>query len=208
MTSSARAGSPYRPPDPQQPQRPGGEEGPPAWLEERLFDRRVIMLRGPLTGTAASSTAAALLTLDAMGAEPVEVHLTALDGELAAAFAIVDAIEAMRAPVHVLVPSQAGGAAVAVLAAGRRRLAHRHASIRLREPMTAALAGTADEVAAAAGQHLRELDELIVRLADVTGQPRSRIETDLSAGTVLGAEQAREYGLIDEILGPGRPPAG
>jgi ATP-dependent Clp protease protease subunit len=203
MTSS----SPFRPSDPHQPPpQPFGADGPPAWLEERLFERRVIMLRGPLTGTTASSAAAALLTLDAMGTEPVELHLTALDGELAAAFAVVDAMESMRAPVHVLVPSQAGGAAVAVLAAGRRRLAHRHASIRLREPMTGALAGTADEVAAAAGQHLRELDELIVRLADVTGQPRSRIEDDLSAGALLGAEQAKEYGLIDEILGPARPP--
>ena len=42
---------------------------------------------------------------------------------------------------------------------------------------------------------------MAVRLAEVTGRPRSRIEDDLSAGRVLTAEEAKEYGLIDEIVG-------
>jgi ATP-dependent Clp protease protease subunit len=63
------------------------------------------------------------------------------------------------------------------------------------------VAGTADEVAAAAGRYLRELEELAVRLAEVTGQPRSRVEDDLSAGRVLSAAEAQEYGLVDEIVG-------
>ena len=47
----------------------------------------------------------------------------------------------------------------------------------------------------------RELEELAVRLAEVTGQPRSRVEDDLSAGRVLSAAEAQEYGLVDEIVG-------
>jgi ATP-dependent Clp protease, protease subunit len=199
----AHARYPYHQPDPQRiPPQQATPEAMPPWLEERLFDRRIVMLRGPLTGAAASQAAAALLTLDALGPEPVQLHLTAVEGELMAAFAVVDAIDAMRAPVHAVVPAQVGGAAVAVLAASRRRLAHRHARIHLAEPPARTASGTADEVAAAAGEYLRELDELVVRLAEVTGQPRSRIEDDLSAGRVLTAEQAREYGLIDEIIGP------
>jgi ATP-dependent Clp protease protease subunit len=128
--------------------------------------------------------------------------MAAPDGELTAAFAVVDAIDAMRAPLHAVVTAQVGGAAVAVLAAASRRLAYRHAQIRLAEPRAAAVAGTADEVAAAAGQYLRELEEMAVRLAEVTGQPRSRVEDDLSIGRTLTAEQAREYGLIDDIVGP------
>jgi ATP-dependent Clp protease protease subunit len=191
---------PYRPPEPW---RPVPEPaGPAGWLEERLFDRRVVLLHGPLNAAAATQAAAALLTLDAMGREPVQLHLSVTDGELSAAFAVVDAIDAMRAPVHVLVTAEAGGAAVAVLAAADRRLAYRHARIRLAEPRAAAVAGTADEVAAAAGQYLRELEELAVRLAEVTGQPRSRVEDDLSAGRVLTAEEARAYGLLDDIVGP------
>jgi ATP-dependent Clp protease protease subunit len=173
-----------------------------AWLEERLFDRRMVLLHGPLTGAAASQAAAALLALDTLSPEPVQLHMAVPSGDLAAAFAVVDAIDAMRAPLHVVVTSEVGGAAVAVLAAADRRLAYRHARIRLAEPRAATIAGTADEVAAAAGQYLRELEELAVRLAEVSGQPRSRVEDDLSAGRILTAEQAREYGLIDDIVGP------
>jgi ATP-dependent Clp protease protease subunit len=195
---------PYRQPDPWRP--PPEPGGPAGWLEERLFDRRVVLLHGPLTGPAATQAAAALLTLDAMGAEPVQLHMSVSDGELSAAFAVVDAVDAMRAPLHALVTVEVGGAAVVVLAAADRRLAYRHARIRLAEPRSASVSGTADEVAAAAGRYLRELEELAVRLADATGQPRSRVEDDLSAGRILTAEQAREYGLLHDIVGP--PPPG
>ena len=198
---------PYRRPgSPPDPPQPSGGAGMSPWLEERLFDRRIVTLSGPLTGPVASQTAAALLTLDAMGAEPVQLHMSTADGELTAAFAIVDAIDAMRAELHAVVTTEVGGAAVAVLAAADRRLAYRHARIRIAEPRSATVAGTADEVAAAAGQYLRELEELAVRLAEVTGQPRSRVEDDLSTGRTMTAEQAREYGLIDTIVG--QPHAG
>jgi ATP-dependent Clp protease protease subunit len=196
--------APDRSPEPWQPSpTPGGDL--PGWLAERLFEQRTVMLRGPLTGAVATQTAAALLTLDGLNADPVQVHLASSDGELPAAFAVVDAIDAMRAPVHVLVTSQTGGAAVAVLAAADRRSAYPHASLRLAEPRAAAVTGTADEVAAAAGRHLRELEEVIVRLAEVTGQPRSRVEDDLSVGRTMSAAEAVEYGLLQEVVG--RKPA-
>jgi ATP-dependent Clp protease, protease subunit len=196
---TGRSPDPFRQPDRGVPEAAG--DGISPWLAERLFDRRIVVLHGPLTGPSASQTAAALLTLDSMGPEPVQLHLAAPDGELPAAFAVVDAVDAMSAPLHAVVTAEVGGAALAVLAAAGRRLAYRHARFRLAEPRAAAVSGTADEVAAAAGQYLRELEELVVRLADVTGQSRSRVEDDLSAGRLLTAEQAKEYGLVDEIVG-------
>jgi ATP-dependent Clp protease protease subunit len=191
---------PYRQQEPMSEPTPSGEVMAP-WLEERLYERRMIMLRSPLTGTTASHVAAALLTLDALNADPIQVHLSTVDGELSAAYAIVDAIDAMRSKVRAVVPGMAGGASMAIFAAADRRLAFRHARIKLSEPRATVSAGTADQVAAAAGEYLRELDELIARLTEVTGQPRSRVEDDLSAGRVLSALEAKEYGLIDEIVG-------
>jgi ATP-dependent Clp protease protease subunit len=113
----------------------------------------------------------------------------------------------MAAPVHAVVTAEAGGAVLAVLAAAEQRSAYRHARFKLAEPRAAGVTGTADEVAAAAGQHLRELDEVIVRLVTMTGQARSRIEDDLSAGRSLSAQEALEYGLIETVVGDHKPPA-
>ena len=195
---------PYRDPEPERGGLNSNGDGITPWLEQRLFDRHVVMLVGQLTSTVASNVAAALLTLDALSTETIQLHVASPEGDLAAAFAIVDAIDAMRAPVHAVVPSMAGGAALLVLAAADRRIAYRHARIRLTEPHATAASGTADQVAAAAGEYLRELEELIVRMAEVTGQPRSRIETDLAAGRFLSAAEAQDYGLVNEIIGKPR----
>jgi ATP-dependent Clp protease protease subunit len=172
-----------------------------------MFDHRIILVRGRIDAAMANHVAGALLVLGRSGPDPVQLYLAAPDGELAAAFAIVDAIEAAGVAVHAVVTSEVGGAALAVLAAASRRSALAHARIRLAEPRVGTLAGTADEVTAAAGRYLRELEELAVRLAEVTGQPRSRIEDDLSAGRILSAGEAQEYGLIDEIAGRDQPHA-
>lgn len=194
----------------------------PPWLAERLFDQRIVFLTGPVTPQSASTAAAALLTLDAMDAggtpagfaapaaapasggradrpEPVHLHLAAPDGDLDAVFTVIDAIDSMRAPVYAVATGEVGGAAVGVLAAAHRRIAYPHARFRLAEPAVADLKGTADDVAAAAGSHLRALEDLLVRVARATGQPRSRVEDDFGAVRLLDAGQAREYGLIDEV---------
>jgi ATP-dependent Clp protease, protease subunit len=191
---------PERYPEPWPPVPPAGP-GLPGWLEERLFDQRIVLLHAPLTGDVASGVAAALLTLDATGPEPVQLHVASSGGEIGAALAVIDVIDTMVAPVHALVTGEAGGAVLAVLAAARRRAAYRHARFRLAEPRAAGVTGTADEVAAAAGRHLRELEEVVLRLVAVTGQLRSRVEDDLAAGRSLTAAEALEYGLIDRVVG-------
>lgn len=187
---------PGRPPE--RPE-PDPDPGLAPWLAERLHQRRIVFLRGPLDARAASTAAAALLSLDRPDGDPVQLHLAAPDGDLAAALALIDTLDCLQVPVHAVATSEVGGAAVGAYAAARRRLALPHARFRLAEPRVAGIAGTADDVAAAAGHHLRALEDLVVRVAGATGQPRSRVEDDFSRGRLLDAEQAREYGLVHEI---------
>jgi ATP-dependent Clp protease protease subunit len=211
LDDDPRRWAPPSPPDrPDWPGRPAGPgEAAPGlepWLAERLFDRRIVILHGPVTGPSATNAAAALLTLDALAVDPVQLHMSTPDGELDSVFAIVDALDVMRAPVHAIAVAEVGGGALGVYAAAPRRLAFPHARFRLAEPRVVGIAGTADDVASAAGRHLRALEDLILRVADATGQPRSRVEDDLGAGRPLTAEQAREYGLVHEIVAhPPRP---
>jgi ATP-dependent Clp protease protease subunit len=204
--------NPWTPQDP--PDRWGAPPGHPAppvgmtdpgmapWLEEQMFSQRIVLLQGQVVPHAANRAAAALLTLDALGADPVRLHVNAPEGELSAVFALVDALDVMRAPVHATAIGEVGGAAVGVYVAARRRLAYPHARFRLAEPKADGVNGTADEVAAAAGRYLRALEDLVLRVAQTTGQPRSRVEDDFGAGRIMGATEAHEYGLVDEIVPP------
>lgn len=202
--ATGRLRRPWEPPEHpyRQPDGPEPDAELPPWLAERLFERRIVFVRGPVTHLAASTAAATLLSLDAPDGDPVQLHLASPDGDLDAAFALVDTIDAMQAPVHAVATAEVGGAAVGVYAVARRRLAQPHARFRLAEPRAGEIAGTADDVAAAAGRHLRALEDLVVRVAAATGQPRSRIENDFGTGVLLDAAQARDYGLVDEISRP------
>lgn len=159
----------------------------------------MVFLRGQLNAASAGTAAATLLSLDAPGADPVQLHLAAPDGDLDAALALIDTIDSLQVPVHAVATAEVGGAAIGVYAAAQRRLALPHARFRLAEPRVTGITGTADRVASAAGHHLRALEDMLVRVATATGQPRSRVETDFSDGTLLDVEQARDYGLVHEI---------
>jgi ATP-dependent Clp protease protease subunit len=179
-----------------------GDPGLGTWLEERMFSQRVVLLQGPVVSATANRVAATMLTLDALGKDPVRLHVSAPSGEIGAVFALIDALDVMRVPVHATAIGEVGGAAVGVYAAAHRRFAYPHARFRLAEPDAEGVNGNADQIAAAAGRYLQSLEDLLVRVADVTGQPRSRVEDDFSAGRILDAAQAHDYGLVDEIVSP------
>lgn len=219
-----RSRRPWEPPPPGSPEpaQPGADDaGLPPWLAERLYERRIVFLTGPITAQSAGTAAATLLSLDVLGAgpagfadrdegtrrgeaTPVQLHIAANDGDLDAVLSMIDAIDNLAAPVHAVATAELGRAAIGVYAAATRRLAYPHARFRLAEPNLAGMNGTADDVASAAGRHLRALEDLVVRIAEATGQPRSRVEDDLSTGRLLDATEASEYGLVHEIRNSGR----
>jgi ATP-dependent Clp protease, protease subunit len=85
-----------------------------------------------------------------------------------------------------------------VLAAGAHRSATAHTHFRLRQP-TARFTGTPDQIAAYARQQQERLWRFHARLAQATGRPAEEIAEDMRRGRALDAQEAREYGLIDEI---------
>jgi hypothetical protein len=76
--------------------------GPPdrrrlsAWLQEKLFARRIVLVTGWLDDAIAGEAAAALMTLDTIGDEPIELHLDSHDGALEAAFVLIDTLDGSR----------------------------------------------------------------------------------------------------------------
>ncbi len=199
----SRPGMPDRP---RRPEAPTGtpDQGVAPWLEQRMFEQQVVAVSGPVTAALSSRIGAQLMTLDALSTPrtgSIRLQVSSADGDLSAAFALIDVLDLMRTPVQATAIGTVGGAALGIYAAASERLAYPHARFRLTEPRVDEMAGTADEVAHAAGAHLRLLDDLIVRLATVSGHTRAEIERDLSSRRELSAPEAVEYGLVHRTVG-------
>jgi ATP-dependent protease ClpP protease subunit len=87
------------------------------WLQEQLFERRIVLVTGHLDDGAAARAAAALLALDAGGEQPIDLHLDSPDGALGAAFVLIDTAEMLRSALRVLCRGQVGGPVIGVIAA-------------------------------------------------------------------------------------------
>jgi ATP-dependent Clp protease protease subunit len=168
------------------------------WLQDQLFERRIVLVTGQLDDDAAATAAAALLALDAGGDRPIELHLDTPDGALGAAFTLIDTADMLRSALRVLCRGQVGGPAIGVVAAADRRVAAPHARFHLCQP-TARFAGTPQEIAAQSRQQQLLLWKLYGRLARRTGRPAEEIAEDMRRGRYLDAREALDYGLIDEI---------
>ena len=186
-----------------------GSGWPPEWtpstdhLVERLLDRRVVLVSGRLDQAVLTEAAARLMLLDGMGDEPVELVLTCPDGDLGAAMSLADTVELVGVEVRALCAGSIGGPSVLPFAVATHRLAQPHATFRLGEPRFE-IDGRASVVAEETARHAELLADFQRRLADATGQPVTTIAADLRRGRFLTADEARSYGLVDEIASRGR----
>ena len=96
------------------------------WLQEQLFERRIVLVTGQLDDGAAAKAAAALLALDASGARPIDLHLASPDGALGAAFALIDTAETLTSALRVLCRGQVGGPAIGLVTAADHCTASPH----------------------------------------------------------------------------------
>lgn len=175
-----------------------------SWLQERLFERRIVLCRGVLDDSLTGRVAAALMTLDALGDGAVELQLDSPGGSLEAAWTIIDVIDLLGVPVNIVCSGRVEGAAVGVLSAGGTRTALPHARFRLSDPELE-ISGRARELAALLEHHSKRLALLHERIAACTGRPVGEVAADFRAGRSLDANESLRYRLIDEIAGEKAP---
>ena len=175
-----------------------------SWLEEQLFDRRIVLCRGVLDDTLAGRVAAELMALDALGDEAVELRLDGEGASLEAAWSLVDVIDLLGVPVNIICSGRVDGAAVGLLTTAGRRTALPHARFRLRDPELE-ISGRASELAGLLAHHTATLDRLHERIATSTGHRLADVAEDFRSGRALDAEGALAYRLVDEIAGASVP---
>lgn len=168
-------------------------------LADRLLDERIIVVSGDLDDQLANRTISQLLVLG-RSRNPIELHLTCERSQLAAALTLADAIDVVRSPVRAVVRGVLRGPAIAVLCACERRVAHHNALFILSLPSTGISAGSAQEVVHLSQQLELQEEQLRNRIAAVTGRTDEQVAHDLGNGRFLTAIEAKEYGLVEEIV--------
>jgi ATP-dependent Clp protease protease subunit len=171
-------------------------------LYSRLLKERIIFLGTPIDDTIANLVCAQLLHLEAENPDSaINIYINSPGGDITALFAIYDTIQYIKPEISTICFGQAASAAAVLLAAGApgKRLALPHARILLHQPWGSG-GGQATDIEIQAREILRMKDLLNQILARHTGQPLERIEKDTDRDFVLEADQAKEYGIIDEVI--------
>ncbi|HEY8341375.1 MAG TPA: ATP-dependent Clp protease proteolytic subunit [Egibacteraceae bacterium] len=165
----------------------------------RLYQNRVLYLRGPIEDTVADTLVAQLMSLDAESDKDITLYINSPGGLVSGMFAVYDVIQLMRSKVNTVCVGVAASAAAFLLATGTgTRAATPNARIMFHQPLGGARGPAADiQIQAQQMVYLRRrLNEI---LSEKTGQPLERIEKDTDRDFWLSAEEAVEYGAIDEV---------
>lgn len=179
-----------------------GERG---WdIFSRLLKDRIIFLGSQINDHIANVVTAQLLFLESEDPEKeVAIYINSPGGVVTSGFAIYDTMRHIKCPVSTICMGQAASMGAFLLSAGTkgRRFALPHARIMVHQPLGGAQ-GQASDIQIQAREILRMKEILNTRLAEHTGQSIEQIEKDTDRDRFMSALEAKEYGLIDEVMFP------
>jgi ATP-dependent Clp protease protease subunit len=171
-------------------------------IYSRLLKERIVVLGTPIDDAVANLVTAQLVHLDADDpGKDISVYINSPGGSSTALLGIYDTMQYVGSDVSTICVGQAASAAAVLLVAGApgKRFALPHARVLLHQPH-GELGGQAADLEIHAREILRQrrlVDEILARH---TGQPIERIAADTDRDFVLTAEEARAYGVVDEVL--------
>jgi ATP-dependent Clp protease, protease subunit len=171
-------------------------------LYSRLLKEHIIFLGTPIDDTIANLVCAQLLHLESENPDKdINIYINSPGGDITALFAIYDTIQYVKPDITTICFGQAASAAAVLLACGTpgKRLALPHSRVLLHQPWGQG-GGQATDIEIQAREIMRMRDLLDQIIARHTGQSVERISKDTDRDFVLSAEQAKEYGIIDEVI--------
>jgi len=179
-----------------------GRDERPFDLFSRLLKDRIIFLGTPINDDVANVVVAQLLFLQMEDPKKdIHVYINSPGGSVTAGLAIYDTLLYVKPEIFTYCIGQAGSMAAVLLASGTKgkRYALPHSRIMLHQPW-GGVHGQATDISIQANEILRLKERLNAILADHTGQPLAKIEEDTDREFFMGAEEARDYGLLDEVV--------
>ena len=174
----------------------------------RLLNDRIIVLSEDVNDTSASLVVAQLLYLE--GQDPdkdISLYINSPGGSISAGMAIHDTIQYIKCDVSTICMGMAASIGAFLLASGTKgkRFALPNAEIMIHQPLIAGgqgggLSGQATDIKIHADHLVRTRAKMNRLLSEYTGQPLEKVELDTERDNFLSAQEAKEYGLIDEVI--------
>jgi ATP-dependent Clp protease, protease subunit len=171
-------------------------------IYSRLLKERIVFLTGPVTDTVANLVIAQLLFLASQDPEKdIQLYINTPGGSVTAGLAIYDTMQYIKCPVATICFGLAGSMGAVLLAAGEKgkRFALPNAEVLLHQ-VAGGAQGQASEIEITAKQIIKIKNNLNQIIANHTGQPVDKVERDTDRDFYLSAQEAKEYGVIDEVI--------
>lgn len=181
-------------------QTPRGERNAEIW--GRLLMDRIVFVGTAINDGMANLIIAQLLFLESEDpTKEISLYINSPGGYVGAGLAIYDTMQYVQCPIATICIGQASSMAAVLLAAGTkgRRVTLPHARIMLHQPL-GGFSGQATDIEIAAKEMLhtkRMLNDIVVKH---TGQPLERVQRDTDRDFHLGADEAKAYGIVDQVL--------
>lgn len=173
-------------------------------LEQNLFKARKLFLWSDVNEDSARAIVTRLLSLDAEDSkEEIVIYVNSPGGHIHEGLAIYDAIQAIEAPVSTVCMGMAASMGAVLLACGTagRRFAWPHARIMIHQPLImGTIVAPSTDLEIRAREIVRAREEINRILAHHSGQDIEKLAEDTDRDYFMSAEEARDYGLIDEVL--------
>lgn len=171
-------------------------------IYSRLLKDRIIMLSGEVNDQMANSVIAQLLFLDAQDSEKdIYLYINSPGGVITSGLAMLDTMNFIKSDVQTIAIGMAASMASVLLAGGTKgkRFALPNSTILIHQPSGGAQ-GQQTEIEIAAEEILKTRKKMNQNLADATGQTVEQIKKDTERDHYMSAQEAKDYGLIDDIL--------
>lgn len=173
-------------------------------IYSRLLKDRIIFLSGEVNDQMANSIVAQLLFLDSDNPDAdINIYINSPGGSVTAGMAIFDTMQYVHCDVRTVCVGMAASMAAFLLMSGTKgkRLALPNSEVMIHQPSGGA-SGQASDVTIHAEWLLKTKKKMTAMMADMTGKPLEQVERDVDRDHFMTAEEAKEYGIIDEIFVP------
>ncbi|MEI6364517.1 MAG: ATP-dependent Clp protease proteolytic subunit [Actinomycetes bacterium] len=168
----------------------------------KLFEERIIFLGVQIDDASANDVMAQLLTLESMDADrDISIYINSPGGSFTALTAIYDTMRFVKPDIQTICMGQAASAAAVLLAAGTpgKRFALKHSRILIHQPYSEG-GGQGSDIEIQANEILRMRTLLEQMLAEHSGRTEDQVRQDIERDKILTAAEAKEYGIIDEVI--------